>query len=65
MAKMYGQLPSYVKANATVYDMRVTQTLLAWERQQYEKAQGKPPTPNLTQEQMKQMIAKVRGGSSK
>lgn len=53
---MYGQLPSYVKANANTFDMLVTNTVLAWEQEQYDKASGKTSTPNLTQEQMKAMI---------
>lgn len=60
MAKMYGQLPSYVMANATTYDMLVTDALLSWEHEQYEKAQGKVPTPNLSQEEMRAMLDKVK-----
>lgn len=60
MAKMYGQLPSYVKDNANTYDMMVTDALLSWEHEQYERAQGKLPTPNLSQEQMRAMIDKVK-----
>ena len=62
---MYGQLPSYVKANATTYDIRVTQTLLAWEKEEFDKAQGKPTAPSLTQEQMMKMIERTRNRSDK
>ncbi len=57
---MYGQLPSYVKEHATTYDMLVTNTLLAWEQEQYDKASGKTTTPELSQEQMKAMIKATR-----
>jgi hypothetical protein len=60
MAKMYGQLPSYVKEHATLYDMRVTSAVLAWEQEQYDKASGKPSTPKLSQEDMKAMLKRVR-----
>jgi hypothetical protein len=60
MAKMYGVLPSDVKARATTYDMLVTDALLSWEQEQYEKAQGKVPTPNLSQEEMKAMMQRVK-----
>jgi thiamine biosynthesis lipoprotein ApbE len=60
MAKLYGQLPSYVRDNATTFDITVTSAVLAWEKEQYDKANGVPPTQNLSQEQMKAMIKTVR-----
>lgn len=57
---MYGQLPSYVRDNATTFDMLVTNTLLAWENEQYDKASGKTSTPQLSEEQMKAMIKAVK-----
>ena len=60
MAKMYGQLPSYVKANATTYDMLVTDALLSWENEQYERAQGRTPVPNLTKEEMLAMLKQAK-----
>lgn len=62
MAKMYGQLPSYVRDNATVYDLLVTDTLLSWENEQYNKASnnGKAPRAQPTEEEMKAMLAKVK-----
>lgn len=65
MAKMYGQLPSYVKANATTYDMLVTNTVLSWEREQYDKANGKIATPQLSVEDMKTMLDRVKNKSNK
>jgi hypothetical protein len=64
MAKMYGQLPSVVLNHATTYDMLVTDALLSWENEQYERAQGKVPTPNLSQEEMKSMLARVKKSRS-
>ena len=60
MAKMYGQLPSYVLAHGTTYDMLVTDALLSWENEQYNKAQGKISTPKLTQEEMTAMLNGVK-----
>ena len=57
---MYGQLPSYVLANATTYDMLVTDTVLSWEREQYNKASGKTSTPQLSVEEMQAMVAGVK-----
>jgi hypothetical protein len=56
MAKMYGQLPSYVKANATTYDMLVTDAVLTWEKEQYDKASGKPSAPKLSIQDMMSML---------
>lgn len=61
MAKMYGLLPSQVKHFGTTYDIKVTEALMAWENKLYEEsASGVPAAPNLSQEQMKAMIEKVR-----
>lgn len=57
---MYGVLPSDVKLRATTYDMMVTEAVLSWEKEQYDRAQGKLATPNLSQEQMKAMINNVK-----
>ncbi|CAB5225849.1 hypothetical protein UFOVP758_25 [uncultured Caudovirales phage] len=58
---MYGQLPSYVQANATTYDIKVMDVMLSWEQKQQDERDGKLPTPKLSQEQMKSMIESVRG----
>lgn len=60
MAKLYGQLPSYVKEHATLFDMRVTNAVLAWEQEQYDKASGKSSTPKLSQDEMQAMLERVR-----
>jgi hypothetical protein len=65
MAKMYGQLPSVVLNHATTYDMLVTDALLSWENEQYEKAQGKMPSPNLSQDEMKAMLDRVKNKPTK
>lgn len=57
---MYGQLPSYVLANATTYDIQVMDLMLGWEQQQYDKANGKKSTPKLSVEQMQAMVAEVK-----
>jgi hypothetical protein len=60
MAKLYGQLPSYVRANATTYDMLVTNTMQSWEKEQYDKAIGKLSAPQLSTEEMVSMLDRVR-----
>ena len=60
MAKTYGQLPSYVRANATTYDVMVMDMMLSWEEQAREQANGIKPVPELTQEQMMEMIKRTR-----
>ena len=60
MAKLYGQLPSYVRANATTYDMLVTNAMQSWEKEQYDKASGKLSTPQLSTEEMLSMLDRVK-----
>jgi hypothetical protein len=61
MAKAYGLLPSQVRDNATTYDIKVTETLVAWENKLHTEAStGRPVAPKLTQEQLMAMMAKVK-----
>jgi hypothetical protein len=61
MAKAYGLLPSQVRDTATTYDIKVTETLVAWENKMHEEAStGRPAVPKLTQEKMMAMMAKVK-----
>jgi hypothetical protein len=58
-------LPSQVRDNATLYDIRVTEAVMSWERRIHEEVStGKPATPNLSQEEMKKMLARVKGEKS-
>jgi hypothetical protein len=57
---MYGQLPSYIQANATTFDIMVYDVMMSWEEYQRNQAEGKLETPKLTQEQMMTMLEKVR-----
>ena len=59
---MYGQLPSYVKANASTYDLMVMDTVLSWEQKKLDEANGIKHTPKLSQEQMLKMLADVKDG---
>lgn len=60
---MYGQLPSYVKANATTYDLMVMETVLSWEKKTYDQANGVKEAPKLSQEQMRKMMARAKQGN--
>jgi hypothetical protein len=57
---MYGQLPSYIEANATTFDIMVYDVMMSWEEHQRNQAEGKLDTPKLSQEQMTAMLEKVR-----
>ena len=62
MAKEYGVLPHVIRDTATTYDLMVYDVAQTWERYQYDKANGKTLSdPNL--EQMKAMMAKVKGNA--
>lgn len=56
---MYGQLPSYVLANGTVFDLLVTDALAEYERKLTNPG-ALPPAPKLSQEQMMTMIKAAR-----
>jgi len=61
MAKAFGLLPSQVRDTATTYDIKVTETLVAWENKLHEEATtGRPATPKLSQDTMMAMMAKVK-----
>lgn len=57
---MYGQLPSYVIANGTTFDILVTHALTKYERDLANGVADKPETPTLTQEEMYAMIKRVK-----
>lgn len=55
---MFGQLPSYVLANATMFDLVVASTLAEHKNNQMNP--GSKAAPNLSQEEMMNMIKRVR-----
>jgi hypothetical protein len=58
---MYGQLPSYIRDNATTYDMLVSDVMLSWESQKIEEARtGVKSPPKLSQAEMQAMLDKVK-----
>jgi len=62
MAKAYGQLPSYVRDNATTYDLMVADIMASWESQKMEEMKtGVKAPPKLSQKQMQAMLDKVKG----
>ena len=60
IAKQYGILPSQVREFATTYDLMIYDVMMSWEQYQQEKAEGKTPTPKLSQDQMIAMMDKVK-----
>jgi hypothetical protein len=61
LAKTYGQLPSYVRDNATTYDVKVMDLMLSWEEQASNERNGVKQQPKLSQAEMLDMIKKARG----
>ena len=62
MAKTYGKLPSEVAANATTYDLMVTDLLAAWEAQCLEEAKTGIKKVDISTEEMQSMLNKVKNG---
>lgn len=63
MAKTYGLLPSEVLANATTFDVMVTDVYTTWEQHEMDKAQGKPPTTDqFDQDELKKMMERTKNG---
>lgn len=66
LAKMYGQLPSTVRDNATTYDLTVANVLISWENQQLTRANNRaavpnaPEAPTLSQKEMLAMFEKTK-----
>jgi hypothetical protein len=65
IAKRYGKLPSEIMASATTFDMTVGQTAVEYENYCYDREKRRAdgvaePAGNLTQEQMLDMIKKVK-----
>lgn len=60
IAKQYGQLPSTVRENGTIYDLMIYDVMMSWEQYQQERAQGNNSAPNVSQDQMLAMMEKVK-----
>lgn len=60
MAKEYGLLPSYVRDNATTYDIMVYDVMMSWQEHQRNQAEGKLEAPKLSEAQMIAMMEKVK-----
>ena len=65
IAKRYGKLPSEVMAQATTFDLTVGQLAVDYQNYSYEVEKRKQngqamPAPKLTQEQMQDMMNKVK-----
>lgn len=60
MAKMFGQLPSHILANGTMFDIMVANTLAEYENKLM-NPNGSSSVPEPSQEEMMNMIKAVRG----
>lgn len=63
IAKRYSLLPSEVMERASTFDLVILDTSLTYQRYAEDKASGKKTTPELSVDQMKEMLAKVRNGN--
>lgn len=59
---MFGQLPSQVLANGTMFDIQVANTLAEWENRMISgnNAGEKKLTPQMSQEEMMAMLKAVK-----
>ena len=62
MAKTYGLLPSEVLARATTYDLMITDVVNSWEKHQMDKSRKTVDAESYSQDELKQMMEKSRGG---
>lgn len=61
LAKTYGQLPSYVRRNATTFDIMVMDAAMTWEDYQQNKASGRlQKPPELSQEELLKILQETR-----
>jgi hypothetical protein len=61
IANRYGQLPSHVLANASTFDLYVSDIQMRYQNRQNKIANGvKDPVPQLSQEQMIDMVRSVK-----
>jgi hypothetical protein len=66
MAKAYGLLPSEVRSRGTLYDIKVTEALVAWEHRIHEEAStGVKQPPKLSVDQMQAMMERVKNEKRK
>ena len=63
MAKAYGLLPSEVRSRGTLYDIKVTEALVAWEHKITTEAST--GTPKLSVNQMQAMMERVKNEKRK
>ena len=62
LAHRYNCLPSQALAHANTFDLYVLDVSARYSKYQQSRQEGgQPETPNLSQEQMKAMINRVRG----
>ena len=60
IAKQYGLLPSMVRELGNTYDLMIYDVMMSWEQYQMDKAEGKNPTPKLSEEVMMAAIERVK-----
>lgn len=63
IAKRYSLLPSEVLDRASTFDLVILDTALSYQKYKQDEAEGKKPVPQLSQDQMKGMLERVRNGN--
>jgi hypothetical protein len=63
IAKTYGILPSQVVAQATTFDIMITDVYSTWESHQIDRAAGRGPSlKDYSQEQLKEIMERSKNG---
>lgn len=66
MGKRYGLLPSEILRRADTLDLHVFDMSMSYQDYAREKAEtGREPPPKLSQDQMAEMLKKVKGSADK
>jgi hypothetical protein len=61
MAKEYGQLPSFIQANASTFDIMVLDVMTTWEENNRKQANGQPVIPQVDQGQLETLLKQTKG----
>jgi hypothetical protein len=61
LAKTYGVLPSYVRDNASTFDLMIMDVMVTWEQHRQDQADGKLSAPELSQDELLKILKETKG----
>jgi hypothetical protein len=61
LAKTFSMLPSQVVKQATTYDLMIADVMSTWEDYQIRKSGGKPVVPDLTTDELLELVKNNKG----